>query len=91
MHENRETSSLTDRKTASPAGEGKSRTSGMYGGEESDGVVVPMKPSNKATEQSAGNASDQREGGEAACHDCVGSYNAARSKIHALQNLAALT
>jgi RNA-directed DNA polymerase len=53
MHENRETSSLADQNMTSPAGEGKSRTSGMHGGEESDGVVVPMKPSNKATEQLA--------------------------------------
>ena len=53
MHENRETSSLTA-STGSPAGEGGSRTSGAYGGEESDGVVVPRNPSNKAQAQPAG-------------------------------------
>ena len=49
MHENRETSSPTARTSGSPAGEGESRTSGMHGKEESDGTVVPMKPSNKET------------------------------------------
>ncbi len=48
MHENRETSSLTAPITGSPAGEGKSRNAGAHGGEESDGVVVPMNPANKA-------------------------------------------
>src|SRR5450759_1655556 len=48
MHENRETSLPTARASGSPAGEGESRTSGMHGSEESDGAVVPMKPSNKA-------------------------------------------
>src|ERR1700749_4741399 len=54
MHENRETSSLAASKKGSPAGEGNSRKTGMNGGEESDGVVIPMNPSNKATEQQAG-------------------------------------
>jgi RNA-directed DNA polymerase len=61
MHENRETSSLAARKRSSPAGEGDSRTTGMDGGEESDGVVVPVKSSNKATEQQAG-AAERVEG-----------------------------
>jgi len=60
MHENRETSSLAA-STGSPAGEGGSRTSGAYGGEESDGVVVPMNPSNKAQAQCAG-AAEKGEG-----------------------------
>src|SRR3954447_20343346 len=47
MNENRETSSSTA-KQSSPAGEGKSRKSGAYGGEESDRAVVPVKPANKA-------------------------------------------
>jgi group II intron reverse transcriptase/maturase len=61
MHENRETSSSAARQTGSPAGEGDSRTTGMNGGEESDGVVVPVKSSNKATEQQAG-AAERVEG-----------------------------
>ena len=52
MHENRETSSLTASKS-SPAGKGESRTAGMNGDEKSDGVVIPMNPSNKATEPQA--------------------------------------
>ena len=56
MHENRETSSSTVSKKGSPAGEGKSRNTGVNGGEESDGVVVPMNPVNKATEKPAGAA-----------------------------------
>ena len=40
MHENRETSSLTAGITGSPAGEGLGHTSGVNGGEESDGGVV---------------------------------------------------
>lgn len=48
MHENRETSSSTGSQETSPAGEGKRRKAGMHGGEESDGVVVPMNPANKA-------------------------------------------
>jgi hypothetical protein len=51
MHENRETSWLAASNTGSPAGEGESRTPGMHGGEESDGVVIPRNPSNQATEQ----------------------------------------
>lgn len=51
MHENRETSLPTAR--SSPVGEGRIRTSNVNGDEESDGVVVPMKQSNKATEQQA--------------------------------------
>jgi hypothetical protein len=54
MHENRETSSLAARKRSSPAGEGDSRETGMNGGEESDGVVVPVKSSNKAAERVEG-------------------------------------
>ena len=61
MHEIRETSSLAASNTGSPAGEGESRTTGMHGGEESDGVVVPMSPSNKATEQPA-RAAERVEG-----------------------------
>jgi RNA-directed DNA polymerase len=61
MHENRETSSLAARQRSSPAGEGDSRATGMNGGEESDGVVVPVKSSNKATEQQAG-AAERVEG-----------------------------
>jgi group II intron reverse transcriptase/maturase len=53
MHENRETSSLAERKRISPAGEGSSRTSGTHGGEESDRAIVPMKSPNKAREQPA--------------------------------------
>jgi len=61
MHENRETSSLAARQRSSPAGEGGSRKSGMNGGEESDGVVVPLSPLNKATERQAG-AAERVEG-----------------------------
>lgn len=53
MHENRETSSLTGSQETSPAGKGKSHNPGTHGGEESDGVVLPMNPANKATEQPA--------------------------------------
>jgi len=53
MHENRETSLPTARTSGSPAGEGESRTSGTHGGEESDGAVLPMKPSNQATGKSS--------------------------------------
>lgn len=56
MHENRETSSLAARQRSSPAGEGPGRKTGVNGGEESDGVVVPMSPSNKAKERQAGAA-----------------------------------
>lgn len=52
MHENRETSLPTARARGSPAGEGESRTSGTHGGEESDGAVIPMKPSNRVTGKS---------------------------------------
>jgi RNA-directed DNA polymerase len=61
MHENRETSSLAAPQGSSPAGEGGSRKTGMNGGEESDGVVVPMKSSNKAAEQQA-EAAERVEG-----------------------------
>ena len=60
MHENRETSSSAV-SNGSPAGEGLGRNTGMNGGEESDGVVVPMNPVNKATEQQAG-AAEREEG-----------------------------
>jgi group II intron reverse transcriptase/maturase len=53
MHENRETSSLAAI-NGSPVGEGGYRKSNTNGGEESDGVVVPMKQPNKATEKQAG-------------------------------------
>jgi RNA-directed DNA polymerase len=56
MHENRETSSLVARQRSSPAGEGQGRKTGVNGGEESDGVVVPMKSPNKAKERQAGAA-----------------------------------
>ena len=49
MHENRETSSLTGSKKASPAGKGDSRNAGMNDGEGSDRAIVPVKPANKAT------------------------------------------
>src|SRR5450432_3366751 len=52
MHENRETSLPTARASGSPAGEGESRTTGMHSSEESDGAVIPMKPSNKVTGES---------------------------------------
>ena len=61
MHENRETSSPTDPNKSSPAGKGQGRNASVHGGEESDGVVVPMNPSNKATEQQAETA--EREEG----------------------------
>ena len=56
MHENRETSSSTVSTKGSPAGEGDSRNTGVNGGEESDGVVVPVNPANKATVQQPGAA-----------------------------------
>jgi len=61
MHENRETSSLTARRRSSPAGKGDSCESGLNGGEESDGVEVPLSPSNKTPEKQAGVA--EREEG----------------------------
>src|SRR5438477_297665 len=61
MHENRETPSPTVSESGSPAGEGESRTSGMHSSGESDGAVVPMKPSNKATGQ-APEAAERVEG-----------------------------
>src|SRR5690242_15379552 len=60
MLENRETSSLTGRRTASPAGEGGIRTSGMNGGEESDGVVVPKNRLNKVQAKQAGTAEGEK-------------------------------
>src|SRR5450432_1518100 len=53
MHENRETSSLAAGSKGSPAGEGLGHTSGVNGGEESDGVEVPMKRANKARDRKA--------------------------------------
>ena len=38
----------------------------MNGGEESDGVIIPMNPSNKATEQQVGAA--EREEGRGVAH-----------------------
>ena len=61
MHENRETSSLAASDRGSPAGEDRSRKTGTNGGEESDGVVVPMNPSNKAQAQCVG-AAEKGEG-----------------------------
>ena len=61
MHENRETSSLAASSRGSPAGEGLGHTSGVNGGEESDGVVLPMNPTNKVTEQQAV-AAEREEG-----------------------------
>jgi RNA-directed DNA polymerase len=61
MHENRETSSLAASSRGSPAGKGNRHTSGVHGGEESDGVVVPVNPSNKAKEQQAW-AAEKEEG-----------------------------
>ena len=56
MHGNRETSSLTDGKPSSPAEEGLGRKLRMYGGEESDGAIVPEKLPNNAKEEQAGAA-----------------------------------
>jgi group II intron reverse transcriptase/maturase len=53
MHENRETSSLTERKRYSPASKGASRETGMHEEEESDCAVVSMNQANKAAEQQA--------------------------------------
>ena len=53
MHENRETSSLTAEPVGSPAGKGLGRNASTHGGEESDGVEVPMKRANNAAEQQA--------------------------------------
>ena len=53
MHENRETSSLTEQSKESPAGKGQGRNPSTNGGEESDCAVLPMKQVNKATEQQA--------------------------------------
>ena len=53
MHENRETSSLAASNTGSPVGEGPVRNPNTNGDEESDGVVIPVKQPNKATEQQA--------------------------------------
>jgi RNA-directed DNA polymerase len=61
MHENRETSSLAASDRGSPAGEDRSRKTGTNGGEESDGVVVPMNPSNKARAKPTG-AAEKGEG-----------------------------
>ena len=61
MHENRETSSLTAKQLGSPAGKGLGRTVRTYGGEESDGVEVPLKQANKAAEQQAA-AAESAEG-----------------------------
>jgi hypothetical protein len=56
MHENRETSSLTEPSKGSPAGKGQGRKPSVNGGEESDRAEVPMKRVNKATESQAGAA-----------------------------------
>ena len=56
MHGNRETSSPTDGKPNSPAEEGLGRKLRMYGGEESDGAIVPEKLPNNAKEEQAGAA-----------------------------------
>ena len=48
MHQNRETPLPTASESGSPGGEGESRTSGTHGSGESDGAVIPMKPSNHA-------------------------------------------
>jgi RNA-directed DNA polymerase len=61
MHENRETSSSTERQRHSPASKGDRRKLGAHGGEESDGVVVPMNPLNKAAEKQAA-AAEREEG-----------------------------
>ena len=66
MHENRETSSLTEsaqqhQSEGSPAGKGQGRNPSTNKGEESDRAEVPMKPVNKAKEQQAG-AAEQAEG-----------------------------
>src|SRR5438128_11268543 len=58
MHENRETPSPTVSEGRSPAGEGESRTTGMHSSGESDGAIVPMKPSNKATGRSTGGSGE---------------------------------
>lgn len=54
MHENRETSAMTERgNKGSPASEGESRAAGMHVVEESDCVVVPVKLPNNEREQLA--------------------------------------
>ena len=54
MHENRETSAMTERgNKGSPASKGESRTAGMHVDEESDCVVVPVKRPNNEREQLA--------------------------------------
>ena len=60
MHENRETSPLAVN-YGSPAGKGQCRNPSMNGGEESDGVVVPMSSSNKAEEKQT-KAAEAEEG-----------------------------
>ena len=44
---------MTAPQGSSPAGKGQGRKVRMNGGEESDGVVVPMKQANNATEKQA--------------------------------------
>ena len=61
MHENRETSSPTERSKGSPAGKGQRHNSSAHGDEESDRAEVPMKLTNKAKEQQAG-AAESAEG-----------------------------
>jgi group II intron reverse transcriptase/maturase len=61
MHENRETSSPTERVQGSPAGKGQGRNPSTHSGEESDRAEVPMKLENETTEQQAGVA-DLEEG-----------------------------
>src|SRR6266478_1973048 len=61
MHENRETPWPTAGESGSPAGEGESRTTGTHGNGESDGAIVPMKPSNKAAGE-APEAAERVEG-----------------------------
>jgi RNA-directed DNA polymerase len=64
MHENREISSVTERKRNSPVGKGQTgRTANVNAGEKSDCPVVPMKFVNKAEEKHA-KAAERMEGRE---------------------------
>lgn len=61
MHENRETSSLTESSKSSRVEKGSGRTVQANGGEESDCAIVPEKSANKAREPQA-QAAERMEG-----------------------------
>lgn len=61
MHENRETSPLTESSSSSRLEKGSDRTVQANGGEESDCVIVPEKLVNKAREKQA-QAAEPAEG-----------------------------